>query len=106
MDESLPDLIKGLVERAGLEPDTIPNIDDLLKNDDPRWPRKAVLFVLATWLQFGLRQLLEAFAVIEDDTIFDGKFRLAQILEIIGLDVALDDKTVKELKTKFSVATS
>jgi hypothetical protein len=62
--------------------------------------------VLTTWLQFGLRELLEAFAVIEDDKIFGGQFRLAQILEIIGLDVALDDDIVTALKTTFARAAS
>jgi hypothetical protein len=105
MDEGLADQIKALVERAGVEPDQMPNIDDLLKTDDPRWPRTAVLFVLGTWLQLGLRQLLDAFAVIEDDKIFGGQFRLAQILEILGLDVALDDDIVTALKTTFSRST-
>jgi hypothetical protein len=100
IDEGLEARIRELVARV--ETDEPPDIGTLLKTDDPLWPRNAVLFLLAVWLQFGLRELLEAFALIEDSGPYGGQFRIAQILELVGLDVALDDKTVAALKTTFS----
>lgn len=41
----------------------------LLKIDDPLWSRNAVLFVLTVWMHFGLREILEAFVLIEDSTL-------------------------------------
>lgn len=40
--------------------------------------------------------------MIEDDTPYNQKFKLSDLLDIIGLDIALDDKTVGDLRTKFT----
>jgi hypothetical protein len=81
---------------------TPPVLDDLLKSEHADWPSEAILFLLYSWLRLGLHQLLQAFELIEDDAPFGGAFRLAQLLEIIGLDVALDDKTVAALRSTFA----
>lgn len=101
IDDTLEAKIRELVMRVQTEKP--PDIATLLKTDDPLWPRNAVLFVLTVWLHFGLREVLEVFALVEDSAPYDGHFRIAQIFELLGLDVALDDKTVAQLKSVISL---
>lgn len=84
---------------GGIKP---PSFEELIKGDNPDWPSDALIFVLYCWLRLGIRQILEAFNLIESEKLFDGKFRLSQLLDIIGLDIALDDQTVTALRAKFT----
>lgn len=76
---------------------------DAAEDQDPRWPRQAVLFVLTVLLHFGLREILEVFALIEESAPYGGHFRIAQIFELLGLDVAVEDKTVAQLRPVISL---
>jgi hypothetical protein len=102
LDEELPGRIRDLVGRV--ETDAPPDVATLLEIDDPDWPRDALLFVLQTWLRVAMTQLLRAFDVLEDSEPFGGEFRLATLLEIVGLEVGLDDKTAAALAVKFERA--
>ncbi len=88
-----------------VEGKTPPVLKDLLKKEDDAWPTEAIMFLLYSWMRFGLHQLLEAFALIDDDKDFDGVFKLSQLLDILGLDIALDDNTLQRLMTTFSKRT-
>jgi len=98
-DRTLPDLLKQIAERARTEEP--PLIEDMLAGDVEGWPRETLLFVLQTWLHVGLLHVLRAFEVLESDAEYGGKFRLATLLEIAGLDVSLDDDTARELAVTF-----
>lgn len=69
--------------------------------DDPAWPRDAVSFLLYAWLRAGIQQLLWAYETLEDQAPYAGDFRLALLLEILGLDVQLDDLLTDKLRTEF-----
>jgi hypothetical protein len=79
-----------------------PAVADLLKKENPEWPADAVMFVLLVWLRLGLRKLLEAFNLIEESAPYAGEFKLRDLIGIIGLDVPLDDETLKSLKGALS----
>ncbi len=79
-----------------------PDLATLLSSDDPQWPGDAILFALYTWLRVALDELVGVFAVIEDTAPFGGQFRIAELLEVLGLDVALDDPAVAALKRRFA----
>jgi hypothetical protein len=99
-DATLPDRIAEVVQRAqsGEYP---PDVDALRAGEDPLWPRDVIVFVLSVWLHVATVEMLRVFEVLEDSTPYDGHFRLATLLEIAGLQVSLDDKTVEELRTTF-----
>jgi hypothetical protein len=99
MDATLPDRLRAIATRA--ETEAPPGLETLIDGEVEGWPRDAVLFVLQTWLHAALFHLLRAFDIIEDETPYDKKFRIAMLLEIAGLEVGLDDKIVMELATKF-----
>lgn len=99
MDPSLPQRLREIAAKAATE--SPPNFDALLAAEVEGWPRDAVLFALQTWLHVGLLHILRAFDLLEDDTPFQGKFRLSTLLEIAGLEVALDDKTAAALAVRF-----
>jgi len=84
---------------AGTDP---PHLGELLKEENPDWPGDAVFFILFTWLRIGLHHLMEMFELIENDSHFDGKFRIRELLDVIGLDIALDDKSLAAVKVAFS----
>jgi hypothetical protein len=75
-----------------------PAVGDLLKGDNLHWPSDAVMFILYSWMRIGLRQVLQAFEMLEDDKPYAGKFKLAELIDIMGLDVSLDDKTLERLR--------
>lgn len=101
-DTGLPAKLEKLLASAHLQDKLPPTLETLLKNDDPDWPADAIMFVLYTWLHLGLHHILEAFKLIEDDAPFAKQFKLSQLLDIIGLDIALDDKTLAALKGTFT----
>ncbi len=105
-EAGLGDQVRALVARASAPGTEVPSIETMLEKDDPLWPRKAVLFVLASWMYFGLDQIRAMFGIIEDDDLFGGKMSIADILEIIGLDVKLDDRLAEAMKTRFRKATT
>ncbi|MBE7450919.1 MAG: hypothetical protein HS111_19120 [Kofleriaceae bacterium] len=69
--------------------------------EDPAWPRDAVTFLLSSWLQAGIQQIFWAYETLEDRSRYENNFRLATLLEILGLDVQLDDIVVSKLTTEF-----
>lgn len=83
---------------------TPPSLAELLKADNPKWPSDAVLFFLYCWLRVGLHEVLKAFDLMEDDNPFQGKFKLSELVHIIGLHVPIDDETVASLKAVFTKA--
>jgi hypothetical protein len=99
VDASLPDRLRAIAARASTE--LPPDIEDVRAGEVAGWPRDALLFALQTWLDVGLLHILRAFDVLEDDAPFDGKFRLATLLEIAGLDVSLDDETARAVAATF-----
>jgi hypothetical protein len=104
-DEGLKDGINTLVTSAAADK-LPPHFGDLIKNEHPEWPGDAVMFVLYSWLRIGMHHLLSAFELIHDDKPFNGKFKLADLLDVLGIDVSLKDAealAVKEL-TSFSKA--
>lgn len=60
----------------------------------------AVTFVLYAWLQAGIQQVMWAYETLEDRA-YGNDFRLASLLEILGLDVQLDDMLASTLRTEF-----
>jgi hypothetical protein len=102
-DETLQTRLQAVTARAQTE--LPPDIETLLENDDPLWPRDTMVFVLGTWLRVGLLQLRSAFEVLEDTEPYAGDFKLATLLEIGGLQVSLDDKTAQALRVTFERAT-
>lgn len=101
-DASLPTKLQRLLASARIQDKLPPTLDSLLKNEDADWPSDAIMFILYTWLRMGLHHILEAFKLIEDDAPYAGQFKLSQLLDIIGLDIALDDKTLAALKGTFT----
>lgn len=97
LEKKLTDMVNSVA--AGKSP---PVLNDLLGKDNPDWPTEAILFLLYSWMRFGLHQLLEAFALIDDSKPYGGAFKLSDLLDILGLDLALDDTTLKRLMTTFS----
>jgi hypothetical protein len=81
-----------------------PDFEALTKGENADWPSDAILYVLYTWLRLGLRQILEMFNLIEDTAPFEGKFKISDLLAIIGLDFPLNDATLADLKAKFTPA--
>jgi hypothetical protein len=81
-----------------------PSLKELTESENPEWPADAILFLLYTWLRMGLHRALLGFKLIEDSEAFAGQFRVADLLDILGLDIALDDATVAALKTQFTKA--
>jgi hypothetical protein len=79
-----------------------PHLGDLLKTENPEWPGDAIFFFLYTWLRIGMHRLIEAFNLVHDDKPFDGKFRIADLLDAMGIDVNLNDKILDSVKTAFS----
>lgn len=70
------------------------------EGEDPAWPMDAVTFVLYAWLQAGIQQVMWAYETLEDRA-YGNDFRLASLLEILGLDVQLDDMLASTLRTEF-----
>lgn len=101
-DAGLPAKLEKLLASARIQDKLPPTLETLLKNDDADWPADAIMFVLYTWLRLGLHHILEAFKLIEDDAPYAKQFKLSQLLDIIGLDIALDDKTLAALKGTFT----
>jgi hypothetical protein len=56
------------------------------------------MFVMFSWMRIGLRQVLQASELMEDDAPYAHQFRLAELIDIMGLDVALDEKTLERLR--------
>ena len=56
-------------------------------------------------MRVRLLQLRSAFEVLEDTAPYAGDFKRANLLEIGGLQVSLDDKTVQALRVTFERAT-
>ncbi len=79
-----------------------PDLEALTKGDNPEWPTDAILFVLYTWLRLGLREILQGFNLINDAQPYGGAFKLSELLDIIGLDIALDDTTAAALRATFT----
>jgi len=79
-----------------------PAIGDLLKDDNVHWPSDAVMFLMFSWMRIGLRHVLQAFDMLEDNKPYGGKFRLAELIDVMGLDVALDEKTLERLRSVLS----
>jgi hypothetical protein len=79
-----------------------PAIGDLLKDENAHWPSDAVMFLMYGWMRIGLRHLLQSFDMLEDDEPYEKKFKLAELIDIMGLDVALDDKTLERLRSVLS----
>jgi len=79
-----------------------PHVGDLLKADNPNWPSDAVMFVMFTWLRVGMHQILKAFDMLEDGKLYEHKFKLAELIGIIGLDVSLDEQTLETLRAVFT----
>jgi len=104
-DEGLKDDINTLVASAaaGKLP---PHFGELIKSEHPEWPGDAVMFVLYSWLRIGMHHLLSAFELIHDDKPFNGNFKLADLLDVLGIDVSLKDAEALALKelTSFSKA--
>lgn len=75
-----------------------PAVGDLLTSDNLQWPSDAVMFLMYSWMRVGLRHVLQAFDMLEDDKPYAGKFKLAELIDIMGLDVSLDDKTLERLR--------
>lgn len=104
-DEGLEAKLEVMIKSA-LDGKVPPALDDLVKTENDEWPTEAILFLLYSWLRLGLHQLLEVFNLIEDDKPYGGAFKLSQLLDIIGLDIPLDDKTVAALRAKFTRTTT
>lgn len=104
-DEGLKDGINTLVVSAAADK-LPPHFGELIKSEHPDWPGDAVMFVLYSWLRIGMHHLLTAFELIHDDKPFDGKFKLADLLDVLGIDVNLKDAEALALKelTWFSKA--
>jgi hypothetical protein len=83
-----------------------PHLGDLIKSENPQWPGDAVFFILYTWLRIGMHHLIQAFNLVHDDKPFDGKFKIADLLDAMGIDVALDDKILATVKAVFTHGTS
>ena len=94
-----PKLLKLVDSAASSEP---PSFKELMENDNPDWPSDAIFFVLYCWLWLGLRKSMSAMKLLEDAGKFDGKFRLSQLFEVLGLETALDDEIVETLRNRFS----
>lgn len=79
----------------------LPLVDEL-KGDVPTgWPREVLLFITQVWSRAALHQALRAFELLEDAQPFNGTFSLASLLEVLGLNVALDDRTIQNLRVEF-----
>ncbi len=95
-DKGLKDGINTLVTSAA---DKLPpHFGELIKSEDPKWPADAVMFVLYAWLRIGMQHLLSVFELIHDDKPFGGKFKIADLLDVLGIDVDLKDKEALALK--------
>jgi hypothetical protein len=106
-DEGLKDRVNTLVASVTADKDNLPpHFGELIKSEHPEWPGDAVMFVLYSWLRIGMHYLLSAFELIHDDKPFNGKFKLADLLDVLGIDVSLKDAEALELKrlTSFSKA--
>ncbi|MGW2937489.1 hypothetical protein ACWDA7_38010 [Streptomyces sp. NPDC001156] len=96
-DEGLKDRISQLVTSVAADK-LPPHFGELINGEHPEWPGDAVMFVLYTWLRIGMNHLLSAFELIHDDKPFDGKFKIADLLDVLGIDVDLKDKEALALK--------
>ncbi|HZN17943.1 MAG TPA: hypothetical protein VFB84_07100 [Micromonosporaceae bacterium] len=99
-DAGLEGRIRTMVGSAVAKIDP-PSLLDLTKNENPDWPTDAIMFLLYTWLRIGLRQLLEMFHFMEDGQPYGNLFKLSDLFDILGLDIALDDQTLASLKATF-----
>jgi hypothetical protein len=90
--------IRSIVARAQTE---APPAADAWNTDAAGWPPDAMSFILDCWMRIALDLALSAFAEMDDATPFGGDFRLATLLEVLGLDVALDDPAVKAARVEF-----
>jgi hypothetical protein len=45
---------------------------------------------------------MSARKLLEDDGKYEGKFRLSQLFEVLGLETALDDETVETVRSRLS----
>jgi hypothetical protein len=106
-DEGLSDRIKTLADNVAADK-LPPHFGELIKGEHAEWPGDAVMFVLYTWLRIGMHHLLSAFELINDDQPFDRKFKIADLLDVLGIDVDLNDKEALALKalTSFTSAVS
>jgi len=100
-DAGLKQRIDGIVVKA-LANELPPHFGELIKEENPDWPGDAIFFIIYTWLRIGMHHLLAAFSLIDDDKPFDGKFKISELLEVLGIDVALDDKILATVKAVFS----
>jgi hypothetical protein len=107
-DEGLSGRIKTLADNVA-DNKLPPHFGELIKGEHAdEWPGDAVMFVLYTWLRIGMQHLLSAFELINDDKPFDRKFKIADLLDVLGIDVDLNDKEALALKalTSFTSAVS
>jgi hypothetical protein len=96
----LPTQIRAVVQRA--QSTLPPAIDALLdKNDESAWPPNAMRFLLQCWALVATREALAALALMQDASIFDNKVELDKVLAIVGLDIALDDSEIAQLRARF-----
>jgi hypothetical protein len=100
MDEGLETKLRTMISSAAANV-LPPSLAELTKTESAEWPSEAIMFLLYCWLRLGLRQLGEMFNLIQDDQPYGKVFRLADLLEIMGLDVAVDDQTLTSLKATF-----
>jgi hypothetical protein len=99
-DVGLEGNIRKLVTSAAKEI-TPPALGDLLKKENDDWPADAIMYLLYTWLRVGLRQIGEMFDVLNDDQPYGKAFKLSELLDILGLDLPIDDKTLASLRATF-----
>ncbi len=91
--------LSDVVARAASE--ELPLMDELKSDAPTGWPREILLFIIQVWSRAALHQALRAFELVEDARPFDGAFSLASLLEVLGLNVALDDHTIQNLRVEF-----
>lgn len=100
-DEGLKQRINKLLVNVAAD-QLPPHLGDLLKTENPEWPGDAIFFFLYTWLRIGMHRLIEAFNLVHDDKPFDGKFKIADLLDAMGVDVNLNDKILDSVKAAFT----
>ncbi|GIH08303.1 hypothetical protein Rhe02_63700 [Rhizocola hellebori] len=99
-DADLEKNIRKLVASAAAKI-TPPTLGDLLKKHNDDWPADAVMFLLYTWLRVGVRHFGEMFDLLNDDQPYGKVFKLADLLDILGLDLPMDDQTLASLRATF-----
>jgi hypothetical protein len=90
--------VRAVVARVQME---APPAADAWQSDPAGWPPDAMSFILDCWMRIALDLSMSAFTEMDYATPFGGEFRLATLLEVLGLDVSLDDPAVKAARVEF-----